>query len=87
VADCRALSRPALIAVTILAFTGTWEDFFGPLIYLQDQSKYTLQLGLEVFEASAGGVPQWNFLMAVGLLIMLPVLIIFSSDNATLSKV
>jgi len=71
------LSRPALIAVTILAFTGTWEDFFGPLIYLQDQSKYTLQLGLEVFEASAGGVPQWNFLMAVGLLIMLPVLIIF----------
>jgi len=71
------LSRPALIAVTILAFTGTWEDFFGPLIYLQDQSKYTLQLGLEVFEQSAGGVPQWNFLMAVGLLIMLPVLIIF----------
>jgi len=71
------LSRPALIAVTILAFTGTWEDFFGPLIYLSDQSKYTLQLGLEVFESSAGGVPQWNFLMAVGLLIMLPVLIIF----------
>jgi len=71
------LSRPALIAVTILAFTGTWEDFFGPLIYLSDQSKYTLQLGLEAFEASAGGVPQWNFLMAVGLLIMLPVLIIF----------
>ncbi len=71
------LSRPALIAVTILAFTGTWEDFFGPLIYLSDQSKYTLQLGLETFEASAGGVPQWNFLMAVGLLIMVPVLIIF----------
>jgi len=71
------LSRPALIAVTILAFTGAWEDFFGPLIYLSDQSKYTLQLGLEVFESSAGGVPPWNFLMAVGLLIMLPVLIIF----------
>jgi len=71
------LSRPALIAVTILAFTGTWEDFFGPLIYLSDQSKYTLQLGLETFASSAGGVPQWNFLMAVGLLIMLPVLIIF----------
>ncbi|MGI8968260.1 MAG: carbohydrate ABC transporter permease [Chloroflexota bacterium] len=71
------LSRPALAAVTIFAFTGAWEDFFGPLIYLNNQSKYTLQLGLQVFESAAGGVPQWNYLMAVGLLIMLPVIVLF----------
>jgi ABC-type glycerol-3-phosphate transport system permease component len=71
------LARPALTAVAIFAFTGAWEDFFGPLIYLSDQSKYTLQLGLEVFESSAGGIPQWNYLMAVGFIIMIPVLIMF----------
>jgi ABC-type glycerol-3-phosphate transport system permease component len=71
------LSRPALMAVTIFAFTGAWEDFFGPLIYLSDQSKFTLQLGLQVFEAAAGGQPVWNYLMAVGLIIMLPVIILF----------
>jgi ABC-type glycerol-3-phosphate transport system permease component len=71
------LARPALAAVAIFAFIGAWEDFFNPLIYLSTESKYTLQLGLEVFEASAGGIPQWNFLMAVGFVIMVPVVILF----------
>lgn len=71
------LARPALTAVALFAFIGAWEDFFGPLIYLSDQSKYTLQLGLDVFSAGAGGQPQWNYLMAVGLIIMIPVVIAF----------
>lgn len=71
------LARPALTAVAIFAFTGAWEDFFGPLIYLSTESKYTLQLGLQVFEASGGGIPQWNYLMAVGFIIILPVIILF----------
>lgn len=72
------LSRPALAAVTIFAFTGVWEDYFNPLIYLTDPNKFTLQLGLKIFEnAQAGGVPQWNYLMAAGFVIMLPVLIVF----------
>jgi ABC-type glycerol-3-phosphate transport system permease component len=71
------LARPALTAVALFAFIGAWEDFFGPLIYISDQSKYTLQLGLDVFSASAGGLPQWNYLMAVGLIIMIPVIVAF----------
>jgi ABC-type glycerol-3-phosphate transport system permease component len=71
------LARPALTAVAIFAFTGAWEDFFGPLIYLSTESKFTLQLGLQVFEASGGGIPQWNYLMAVGFIIMLPVIALF----------
>jgi ABC-type glycerol-3-phosphate transport system permease component len=72
------LSRPALAAVTIFSFNGVWEDFFNPLIYLNDPNKFTLQLGLKVFEnAYAGGIPQWNYLMAAGLVIMLPILIVF----------
>jgi ABC-type glycerol-3-phosphate transport system permease component len=72
------LSRPALAAVTIFAFTGVWEDYFNPLVYLSDPNKFTLQLGLKIFEnAEAGGVPQWNYLMAAGFVVMLPVLIVF----------
>lgn len=72
------LSKPALAAVAILQFTGVWEDYFNPLIYLSDPNKFTLQLGLKVFEnAEAGGVPQWNYLMAAGLVVMLPVLVVF----------
>lgn len=72
------LSRPALAAVGIFAFTGAWEDYFGPLIYLNDPNKFTLQIGLKAFEnATAGGTPQWNYLMAIGLVIMIPVIIAF----------
>lgn len=71
------LARPALTAVAIFAFTGAWEDYFGPLIYLDTEHKFTLQLGLQVFEAAAGGIPQWNYLMAVGLIIMVPVIIFY----------
>lgn len=72
------LSRPALAAVTIFSFTGVWEDYFNPLIYLSDPNKFTLQLGLKVFEnAQAGGTPQWNYLMAAGLVVMIPVIIVF----------
>lgn len=72
------LSRPALAAVTIFSFNGVWEDFFNPLIYLNSPDKFTLQLGLKVFEnAYAGGAPQWNYLMAASLVIILPVIIVF----------
>lgn len=72
------LSRPALAAVTIFSFTGVWEDYFNPLIYLDDPNKFTLQLGLKAFEnATSGGTPQWNYLMAIGLLIIIPVVVVF----------
>lgn len=71
------LARPALTAVAIFAFTGAWEDFFNPLIYLNTRSKFTLQLGLDVFSNNYGGFPQYNLLMAVGLIIMLPVIIFY----------
>jgi multiple sugar transport system permease protein len=71
------LARPALTAVAIFAFTGAWEDFFNPLIYLNTRSKFTLQIGLDVFSNNYGGFPQYNLLMAVGLIIMLPVIIFY----------
>lgn len=71
------LVRPALAYIAITKFQYAWEDFMGPLIYLQRENLYTLQLGLRQFEAAAGGAPAWNWLMAASLVVMLPVIVIF----------
>lgn len=71
------LTKPALAAIAIFTFQFTWEDFIGPLLYLQREELYTLQLGLRQFEFAAGGAPAWNWLMAASLVVMTPVVIIF----------
>jgi len=69
------LSKPALMVVAILVFNFTWNDFFGPLIYLHSRSNYTISLGLQAFQTQAG--PEWRLLMAASLVAMLPVLLLF----------
>ncbi len=71
------LVKPALAYIAITKFQYSWEDFMGPLIYLQREPLYTLQLGLRQFEFAAGGAPAWNWLMAASLVVMLPVIVIF----------
>ncbi len=71
------LVKPVMAVIAIFTFQAAWEDFMGPLLYLQSESKYTLQLGLRQFEAAAGGLPAWNEMMAASLVVMLPVVIIF----------
>ncbi|HEU4326221.1 MAG TPA: carbohydrate ABC transporter permease [Roseiflexaceae bacterium] len=71
------LTAPALAAIAIFSFQGAWEDFMGPLLYLQREDLYTLQLGLRQFEHAAGGSPAWNWLMAASLVVMLPVIVVF----------
>lgn len=73
------LSKPALATIAIFSFQGAWQDFMGPLIYLQSERLYNLQLGLRQFDFAAGGAPAWNWLMAASLVVMLPVLIMFLS--------
>lgn len=73
------LSKPALATIAIFAFQGAWQDFMGPLIYLQSEHLYNLQLGLRQFDYAAGGAPAWNWLMAASLVVMLPVLVVFLS--------
>jgi multiple sugar transport system permease protein len=71
------LTKPALATIAIFSFQGSWQDFTGPLLYLQSERLYTLQLALRQFESAAGGMPAWNWLMAASLVVMLPVLIVF----------
>ncbi|UQF71461.1 carbohydrate ABC transporter permease [Vagococcus lutrae] len=69
------LTKPALITVGILSFNGTWNDFVGPLLYIHDEARYTLQLGLQVFQNQS--TTQWNLLMAAASLTLLPTIILF----------
>jgi multiple sugar transport system permease protein len=69
------LSRPALITVAIFSTLGAWNDFLGPLIYLNDSRQYTLALGLAEFTGLY--TSQWHLLMAAATVVLLPVLILF----------
>jgi ABC-type glycerol-3-phosphate transport system permease component len=69
------LSTPALMMVAIFVFNFTWNDFFGPLIYLHSRNNYTISLGLQAFQTQAG--PEWHLIMAASLVAMLPVLLLF----------
>ena len=70
------LSRPALAVVALFAFMGTWNDFLGPLVYLQRPEQFTLSLGLQNFQSKAGGT-SWHLLMAASTLVVLPVIVLF----------
>lgn len=69
------LVRPVLATVALINFKTAWGDFQGPLLYLSDRTKYTLQLGLQVFKGQ--GYTEWNYLMAVSFLSMIPILLLF----------
>jgi len=75
------LSKPALATVGLFTFLGAWNDFLGPLIYLVDQGKYTLSLGLAMFRGQYGS--QFGQLMAVSTLMILPVIILFFFTQKT----
>lgn len=69
------LCKPALATIAIFSFMGSWNDFFGPLIYLTEPQKYTIALGLRAFQGYSG--VQWNLLMAASVVTALPTLILF----------
>jgi len=71
------LATPALAAVAILQFQGTWNAFFWPLIFLRDQSFYTVPLALTFFRSAGGFSTNYPPLMAVVVLSTLPVLILY----------
>lgn len=69
------LSKPIITTVVIFSFLHTWGDFIGPLVFLNDNSLYTLSLGIQ--QIMSVNDPRWPLLLAVGVSMTLPVLIIF----------
>ncbi len=69
------LAGPALAAVGILTFQGTWNQLFWPAVLLQTSSQYTIQIGLAVFRGEY--LTLWPQLMAASVLAIVPILLIF----------
>ena len=69
--------KPVMLAVLVMSLVYNWNDFFSPLIYLNDNKKFTIAIGLQFFKGSQGNV-QIGQMMAMSLVALLPVLIIFA---------
>lgn len=70
------LSRPVLATVAILSFIGSWNDFLGPLLYLNHPETWTVQLGLYQFQSSIPG-EHIQELWASMTLITLPLILVY----------
>lgn len=70
------LVRPSVIAVGIMFFINSWNEYFWPLLILKDKSQYTLSLALQMFISAEGG-SEWGIAMAVAVLTSLPPLILY----------
>jgi len=70
------LSRPVLATVAILSFMGSWNDFLGPLLYLNKPETWTVQLGLYQFQSSIPGQFEQEKWAAMTL-VTLPLVIIY----------
>lgn len=69
------LATPVLATCALFQFLGTWNDFFGPLLYLNDPSRYTVAYGLQQFVSTYGG--DYALLMAAATMFVAPVVILF----------
>jgi multiple sugar transport system permease protein len=70
------LARPAIAVIAMFQFIGAWNDFLGPLIFLQDKSKFTIALGLRNMQ-NAYGLSNFGEIMAASTITILPIVIIF----------
>ncbi len=69
------LSKSALIVVALFTFLGNWNDFFGPIIYLNTKEKFTLAVGLLQFQGDYA--TKWNLLMAASTIVVAPCILIY----------
>ncbi|MEW5990230.1 MAG: carbohydrate ABC transporter permease [Chloroflexota bacterium] len=70
------LARPAIAAVAVFAFVGSWNDFLGPLLYLRTPETFTISLGLAAFQGTY--VSQLHFTLALSLVALIPVVAVFA---------
>ena len=74
------MASPALLIVFVFTSVGTWNDFLGPLIYLNNSKLYTLTLQLQVFVGRH--VVAWNDLMAGTLMVaIIPIVLFFVAQR------
>jgi multiple sugar transport system permease protein len=80
------LGKPALAVVAVFAFQNTWNDFMAPLIFLNDQSKKTVILGLYGMIGTGGAAQWWNLVMAASVTIVTPVILLYLVSQRFLTE-
>ncbi len=68
-------SRPAVATIAVFSFVGNWNNLLAPIIYLRTQDKFTLAVGLQLFQGQY--TQQYNQMMAVSLITILPIMVVF----------
>lgn len=74
------LCKPILWTLAVFNLIASWNNYFGPLIYLNDEKLYPISLGLTYFEqtsADAALGTQWQLMMAASLVTLIPVTALF----------
>lgn len=69
------LLKPALLAVMVFQFLASWNDFVGPLVYLNRADLLTLSVGLQAFRSLHG--TQWGLMLAAATVMTVPVIVLF----------
>jgi multiple sugar transport system permease protein len=69
------LSKAALAVVAVFSFIGAWNDFLGPLLYLMDDDKYTLAIGLARLQGQYSS--DWGRMMAMSVVMTVPMVALF----------
>ncbi len=72
------LVKPAFLAIGVLAFQGNWNNFEGPLIYLNTTQLFPLSLAIQFFQQSISKeAPKWHYMMAMATMMAAPILVLF----------
>jgi multiple sugar transport system permease protein len=69
------LSRPALATLAIFTFAGSWNDFLNPLVFIESVDRYTLPMGIALFQSSY--TSEYGLTLAAGVLCTAPVMVAF----------
>ena len=73
------LSKAVIFTVAIFSFTASWNDFYSPLLYINDDKKYTLAYGLYIFfdKFKVGSYKAWNIICAANLVVIVPIIVLY----------
>jgi len=78
------LARPALAVVALFEVMSAWNNYIGPLIYINDRTKFTVALGLQQFRSGFTAERLlWPYLMAASTAVILPILFLFFFTQRT----
>ncbi|MFA5421180.1 MAG: carbohydrate ABC transporter permease [Bacilli bacterium] len=77
------LNKPAIVTVILLYFVGTYNDLYGPALYISDKSNWVMANSITIFEnlyqsGSSSYLVPWNYVSVATLIAMVPVVLVFA---------